>query len=214
MSIELYLPLGVDLTDKSGNARNGTATLATFQNNTGVKKGSYYISASTGRINIGAFALPSGLIVSLSTWVKIGSQTTVQVIFNKGYSNGVGNLRFYRVSNSTSLIIAGGKTGGTTSITVANFFTTENVWMHIGIVENTTANTFSVYRNGDLVITSSPPDALLAVTANTTAYIGGETTANRQIIGNICETKLIDGLWNARDFKNEYMLTKGMLINN
>lgn len=217
MSLALYIPMANDATDKSSNNRNGTVLGATFVDNSGVRKGSYNFINNTDRITTPSFAFNNGNL-SFSMWVKCSIYSSaLQRFFTHGNSGaGVKYCSIMRGQNTNHLLVSLSKSNGDTlgfNIPFNNFWTEDNTWIHIGVAINYATKAIYVYKNGNSFGNTTTVNTITFPDNNVVKQLGTYNGGAQVLKGNLCEVKIIEDLWSFIDFKNEYMLMKGILHN-
>lgn len=216
MAAELYLPLHTDLTDLSPYGRNGSSIGATFVANSGKRKGSYYFNNSlTNRITTPAFAFVTPNQMTYSFWSKSVQSARTSTALNKAVQSATtAYIRITRYTSSDSLYFYFCTGSVAQAFTTTNYFTgLDNKWIHTVVTVDTVAGQISIYKNGYLVRQSSPGLSILPITASSAVVVGDYQGTSNSWAGNICEVKVVPGIWNPAQVKDEYMLLAGQFNN-
>ncbi|MDD5752779.1 MAG: hypothetical protein PHI45_01685, partial [Candidatus Pacebacteria bacterium] len=202
---------GSSVYDSSLNENTGTITGATWETNQSncISGSCLSFNGTSDYVATKSFSLiPPAL--TYSAWIKSfndGSHNTQTLISDAAQSNTVGYIFCYRSTNS--LIWQYARSGSTRSLfSASNFFLEYNdIFVHVVIMVDYDAKTYSVYRNGIIhsngELTETPSFPL----ANRIKYFGTYSpTHTSKIVGIIDEVALYDRIISISNIKQNYFI--------
>lgn len=191
-----------------GNTAGTQGTLSSVTYDATDAGGAFVFNGSSSRINFGQYNF--GTSFTISSWVKPEAQYSINTLVGNAAANQqtLGFKLGWNSWNSSDRKIyfeAGNGSSGSAVTTVNSNQVVETEWQHLTYVVNTSAQTISMYRNGNLICTTGTMVSGVGVN-NATWWIGTMSGAY-YLKGKVGKFKIFNSLLTASDVSTEFNAT-------